>query len=230
MRIHCLLHSALGGEIHLPVWARSRGYELTETLVPEAPNLPTPEQGDCLVVFGGPMSAWDEQRFPWLNREKRLMEAYIAAGRPVLGICLGAQLLAEILGAKTYRGPYSEIGCFPVDATPESRNHPIGEVLPDRFETFLWHGDTFDIPAGAVHLAGSAAFPNLAFAWEQVLALQFHLEVRPNWVQELITRDADQLVASETVQSAETVLEKTTAIYRGNNLLMERLLDRWLRN
>ena len=229
LHIHCLFHSPLGGQIHLPVWAGKRGYKLTESLVPETPNLPTPRQADCLVILGGPMSAWDEKQHPWLRREKRTMEQFIKAGKPVLGICLGAQLLAGILGARLYRGTCSEIGWFPVDATPHARNHPIGEVLPDRFEAFLWHGDTFDIPEGAVRLAESAAFPNQAFALGQVLALQFHLEVRRDWVRRLSQRDADQLVVSDTVQSAETMLSVPEALFRENNLIMEQLLDRWLR-
>ena len=110
LRIHSLFHSPLGGEIHLPVWAVNRGYELSESLVPETPNLPTPEQADCLVVLGGPMSAWDEKNHPWLIHEMRAIEAFMAADKPVLGICLGAQLLARILGARLYRGSCSEIG------------------------------------------------------------------------------------------------------------------------
>jgi len=102
-------------------------------------------------------------------------------------------------------------------------------VMPERFEAFLWHGDTFDIPDGAIHLAESAAFPNQAFAFGQVLALQFHLEVRPDWVKRLSLRDADQLVISDTVQSAKAMLGAPEAIFRENNLIMERLLDRWLR-
>ena len=230
LRIHCLFHSPLGGEIHLPAWAANRGYELLESLVPETPSLPTPQRADCLVVLGGPMSAWDEKAHPWLTREMQAMEAFMAAGQPVLGICLGAQLLARILGARLYRGSCSEIGWFPVNATPEARNHPIGEVMPDRFEAFLWHGDTFDIPEGAVHLAESAAFPNQAFALGQVLALQFHLEARPDWVKRLSLRDADQLEISDTVQSAEAMLAVPEETFRENNLIMERLLDRWLRD
>ncbi len=101
--------------------------------------------------------------------------------------------------------------------------------MPERFEAFLWQGDTFDIPEGAVHLAESAAFPNQAFALGQALALQFHLEVRPDWVKKLSLRDADQLEISDTVQSAEAMLTVPEETFRENNLIMERLLDRWLR-
>ena len=228
MRIHCLLHSNLGGETYLPTWAAERGHKWTPILVPAAPALPVLEDLDCLVLLGGPMSAWEEDKHPWLTAEKRLLEAAIEAGKPVLGICLGAQLLADVLGASTYAGDHKEIGWHRVESTAGSRYHPVGAALPDAFETFLWHGDSFDIPDGAAHIARSAAFECQAFAWNQVLALQFHLEVRPDWVERITARDAGDLVPSRFVQSREAVLGKPEGIYRTNNAIMERLLDRWL--
>jgi GMP synthase-like glutamine amidotransferase len=229
MRIHCLQHSRLGGQIYLPVWASERAYQWTSSIVSSAPFLPTRDDLDCLVVLGGPMSAWEEDRHPWLTAEKRLLETLIEAGKPILGICLGAQLLADVLGARTYPGKHKEIGWQRVDATRECHAHRIGAVLPDTFETFLWHGDSFDIPEGAVHLARSAAFEGQAFSWNRVLALQFHLEVRPDWVKRIVSRDAGELVpGAKYVQSKEAVLGKPEALYRVNNAIMERLLDRWL--
>lgn len=227
-RIHCLQHSQLGGEIHLTTWAASRGYSWTSSIVPTVASLPGPDDTDCLVVLGGPMSAWEDHKYPWLTAEKRLLERFIVAEKPVLGVCLGAQLLAGVLGARNYPGPYQEIGWHTVRATGESRDHPLGRLLPKRFETFLWHGDTFDIPEGALHIAESNAFPNQAFLWKRVLALQFHLEARPDWVRKLAGRDADQLVEGGHVQSVKTVLEKPEALYQANNVLLERLLDQWI--
>jgi len=227
-RIHCLHHSTLGGEIHLDAWAAARGCSWTSSIVPEAESLPGPEEVDCLAVMGGPMSVWEEREHPWLRAEKRLLERYIAAGRPVLGVCLGAQLLAEVLGARTYPGPHLEVGWHPLRATAESQDHPLGRLLPEQFETFLWHGDTFDLPHGALHLAASEAFPNQAFLYERALALQFHLEVRPDWVQRIAARDAGQLPEGDFVQPLRSVLGKPESLYRANNQLLERLLDRWL--
>jgi GMP synthase-like glutamine amidotransferase len=228
VKIHCLLHSAIGGDIHLPDWAASRGHAWTESIVPEAIDLPRPENADCLVVLGGPMSAWEEGKHPWLTAEKRTIESFIDAGRPVLGICLGAQMLADIFGARTYRGAQPEVGWHRVRAAPESRVDPVASVLPDEIETFLWHADTFDIPDGALRIAGSAAFANQGFVWNLVLALQFHLEVRPDWVRRLVERDADQLVEAGFVQSSARVLGQREEVYRANNALMDRLLNRWL--
>jgi len=228
LRIHCLLHSALGGEIHLPDWAASRGHSWSETLVPETAELPRPEDADCLVVLGGPMSAWEEGKYPWLAAEKRTIASFIDAGRPVLGICLGAQMLADILGARTYRGALPEVGWHRVRGTRESCADSLASLLPEEIETFLWHGDTFDIPKGALRIACSDAFENQAFLWGGVLALQFHLEVRPDWVRRLVERDADQLVEAGFVQSRARVLGQRDEVYRENNALMDKLLDRWL--
>ncbi len=228
MKIHCFQHSHLGGEIYLPDWAAAKGHEWSSSIVPALPSLPSLSDLDCLVVLGGPMSVWEEDKHPWLTAEKRLMEDLIEAGKPILGICLGAQLLADVLGARTYRGEHMEIGWRRVEASAESRTHPVGSVLPDAFETFLWHGDSFDIPDGATHVARSAAFESQAFVFERALALQFHLEVRPDWVRRIAARDAGALAASEHVQSLEVVLGKPETLYRANNAIMERLLDCWL--
>jgi GMP synthase-like glutamine amidotransferase len=230
MRIHCLQHSHLGGEIYLPTWAAEQGHDWTSSIVPSIPSLPAPEDLDCLMVLGGPMSVWQEDKHPWLKEEKRLLEDLIEAGKPILGICLGAQLLADVLGARTYTGEHQEIGWRRVEATAESRTHPAGVVLPDAFETFLWHGDSFDIPEGATHLARSAAFESQAFVYGQAMALQFHLEVRPDWVRRIAARDAGELRTSGHVQPLEMILGKPEELYSANNAIMERLLERWLRS
>jgi GMP synthase-like glutamine amidotransferase len=227
MKIHCLQHTANHGHTYLPEWAASHGHQWVSSIVPET-GLPDPAQVDCLVVLGGPMSAWDEATHPWLRREKRFLQDFVAGGKPLLGVCLGAQLLAEVLGARTFPGRHKEIGWFRAEAPPESRRTWLGAVLPERFETFFWHGDSFEIPPGAVRIASSQAFPNQGFVYRQVLALQFHLEVKPEWVRFLARRDAHELIGQGFVQDAETVLGKPEALYRENNRLLDRLLQRWL--
>ncbi len=174
------------------------------------------------------MSAWHEHRCPWLTREKQLLESFIRADKPVVGICLGAQLLADVLGARTYSGANPEIGWFPLESTTASRCHSLSNIFPDRFEAFLWHEDTFDIPKDAAHLVKGEYFANQAFAWNSVIAFQFHLEATPDWVRRLCNRDADKIVVSETVQSVEALLEVSNSRYLNSNLLLERLLDTWL--
>ncbi len=227
MRIHCLLNAENPGT-YFPTWAASHGHSWECSLVPERGALPSLSEADCLVVMGGPMSAWEEGRHPWLSEEKRYLEKFIGAGKPVLGVCLGAQLIAEVLGARVYRGPHQEIGWFPVESTPEASQTWLGDTLPARFETFLWHGDTFELPDGAVRVARSVAYENQGFVWNRVMALQFHLEVRPEWVRMLVQRDGDQLVESAHVQSAKTVLGRPESLYQHNNVLIATLLKQWL--
>jgi len=174
------------------------------------------------------MSVWHERLHPWLALEKRYLARAIDGGKPVLGICLGAQILADILGARTYKGPHKEIGWFELETTRESRGMWVGKALPPSFRTYFWHADTFELPEGAVRIAQSAAFANQGFFWNNVLALQFHLEVRPDWVRMLARRDAHELVPARHVQSAEEILGQPEALYRENNALMDALLQRWL--
>ena len=127
------------------------------------------------VILGGTIGVYDTQDYPFLQQEIELLQQRLAAGLPTLGICLGAQLIAHALGAKVYAGPQKEIGWSKLtlsDSTP----HPLQAL--EEIEVLHWHGDTFDLPEGATHLAGSALYPNQAFAYGQhTLALQFHAEV-----------------------------------------------------
>jgi GMP synthase-like glutamine amidotransferase len=227
MKIHCLRHTELAVSDYLPKWAAHHGHSWECTLVPSAERLPQLSDLDCLIVLGGPMSVWDEEAHPWLRGEKRYLEKVMESGKPLLGICLGAQLLAEVLGARTYTGSHQEIGWFPVETTPESRDTWLGDVFPPRFVTYLWHGDTYDLPNGAVHIARSAAFENQGFIWNYTMALQFHLEVRPAWVRSIATRDANVLVPAPYIQSVEKILGQPESLYRANNTLMDTLLQRW---
>jgi GMP synthase (glutamine-hydrolysing) len=227
MRIHCLQHTANPGHTYLPEWAASQGHQWVSSIVPQT-GLPAPSEVDCLAVLGGPMSAWDEVSHPWLREEKQFLRRFVASDKPLLGVCLGAQLLADVLGARTYPGPHKEIGWFQAEASPEGRGTWLGELLPASFETFFWHGDSFEIPAGGVRIARSEAFPNQGFIYRRVLALQFHLEVKPEWVRFLAKRDAHELTGQGFVQDARTVLGRPEALYRENNRLLDRLLQRWL--
>ncbi len=228
MRICCLQHTENPGDTYLTQWAEHHGHIWECILVPAANELPRLREVDCLVVLGGPMSVWEEDRYPWLRKEKFYIEGFIEAEKPVLGICLGVQLLADVLGARTYKGSHKEIGWFTAETAGESRQTWLGDTLPARFETFLWHGDSYELPDGAVRLARSDAFENQGFIWNQTLGLQFHLEVTPDWVNMLANRDAGELVAAPYVQSADVILGKPASLYLHNNALMNALLQKWL--
>ncbi|GIX49415.1 MAG: GMP synthase [Candidatus Tectimicrobiota bacterium] len=131
---------------------------------------------DLLVVLGGPIGAYEEDAYPFLRHELALLERRLAAGRPTLGICLGCQLMARALGARVYPGPRKEIGWAPLQLTEAGRRSCLASLAET--PVLHWHGDTFDLPAGATRLASTPLYANQAFAWgEAALGLQFHLEV-----------------------------------------------------
>jgi|SoiMethySBSTD1v2_1073268.scaffolds.fasta_scaffold09732_8 GMP synthase (glutamine-hydrolysing) len=131
-------------------------------------------EADLLIVLGGPISAYEEHLYPFLSDELALLERRLADDRPTLGICLGAQLMARALGARVYAGGKKEIGFFPITLSELGEAGPLGAL---RCPVLHWHGDTFDLPAGAVHLASSELYRQQAFRWKtRGLALQFHVE------------------------------------------------------
>jgi GMP synthase (glutamine-hydrolysing) len=156
---------------------RERGAELHRVEIDEGEALPDWRSVDAIVAMGGPMSVNDEAELPWLAEEKALVAEAVRAGTPYWGVCLGVQLLASSLGARVYAGPEPEVGVLDVELTDEARSDPVFGSLPSRLPTLQWHGDTFELPDGAVRLAGSPAYPNQAFRFENAYGVQFHLEV-----------------------------------------------------
>jgi GMP synthase (glutamine-hydrolysing) len=154
-----------------------RGADLTRVELDEGESLPDWGQFDAIVAMGGPMSATDDAELPWLTPEKQLIGDAVRAGVPFWGVCLGVQLLAASLGARVYPGPEPEVGLLPVTLTAAARSDPVFAAAPDDLVTLQWHGDTFDLPKGAVRLAGSPAYPNQAFRVGRAYGVQFHLEV-----------------------------------------------------
>jgi len=227
MKLFCLQHADFDGPAFLPQWAARTDHTLSPVLVHTGQRLPLISNFDGLIVMGGPMSLRDEKTYPWIAAERRLIEQALLADKPVLGICLGAQLLAEVLGAPVAAGAYPEIGWFQVQTTTAARDSWMGECLPPQFETFFWHQDTFGIPRGATHIARTAAYENQGFLWGRHLALQFHLEVTPEWAAMLVARDAEQLTDHRFICSAERILDQARHLCRQNNMMMASVLDRW---
>lgn len=191
MKVHYLQHVPYERVGCIEDWARRRGHELAGTLLYEpagAATLPGPDALDLLVVMGGPMNVYEHDEHPWLADEKDFIRACIAAGKMVLGICLGAQLVADALGGEVTRAPFQEIGWHPVKLTEAGRRLEVFAHFPDRFTTLQWHGDTFSIPPGAVHTASSEAVAHQAFALAggRVVGLQFHLEETQETLSELV--------------------------------------------
>jgi len=226
MRIRYIQHVPFEGIGAIADWATARGHEVAGTPV-FVESFPHPGEFEMLVVMGGPMNVYQEREFPWLAEEKRFIRAAIEEGKLVLGICLGAQLLADVLGGEVVRGEELEIGWFPVEMTVDGRDSAVFRALPAHFETLHWHGDTFTIPPGACRVAASSATPNQAFEYDagRVVALQFHLEATPASWGELAAECAEELQAGgRWVSSAEKMLGSAERFERNNAMLFD-LLD-----
>ncbi len=160
MRLHYLQHVPFEGLGHIRTWAASRGHGVTCTRLHANAPLPPLTEVDMLVIMGGPMNVDEELKYPWLAAEKRFIAEAISLGRPILGVCLGAQLLATVMGARVYPNVDREIGWFDIFRTDAAERSGLAGFLPEKAEVFHWHGDTFDMPAGAVHLARSTGCEN----------------------------------------------------------------------
>lgn len=193
----------------IAAWAAERGIELKGVPVFEnSPFLPGVEEIEALIVLGGPMGVYDEADCPWLKPEKLLIRAVIDAGKPVLGICLGAQLIADVLGADVKRNPMKEIGWFPIQLTDQARAECVFADFPQELTVLHWHGDTFDLPKGAVRIGHSDCCVNQGFLWgENVIALQFHLEAGPDEILKLAEGCAEELDdPAPTIHSLEQMV------------------------
>ncbi len=227
MEIHVLQHVDFEGPAYLEDWAAARGHRL-KTIRADRDPLPDPSSTEFLIVLGGPMSVRDEASLPWLTAEKRCLEAMLRSERLVLGICLGAQLLADVLGGRVYHNPVREIGWFPVERAEGAAAAGFAGLLPWRFDAFHWHGETFELPLGAVHLARSAACENQAFLWSRhVLALQFHLEVTPNSIQELVCHGAADLEGGGPWIQKPDEMVGDPGRFADAHRLLDTVLDGW---
>jgi GMP synthase (glutamine-hydrolysing) len=227
MRLHYLQHVPFEGPAGVSHWAEARGVPMTATCLYDTPSLPAVADFDVLLIMGGPMNIYEDDRYGWLKPEKRLIADAIAAGRIVVGICLGAQLVADALGARVQPNLWREIGWLPVRRSDSAG--ALGEALPAVWEAFHWHGDTFDLPAGAAHLAASTACAQQGFVFdERVLALQFHLETTPESARALIAHCGHDIDGGPFVQTAARMLADPARFARAN-ALMHRLLDRLCR-
>lgn len=224
MRAHYLQHVAFEGLGSIENWLQANQYQVTSTRLFEKPEFPSPNDIDLLIIMGGSMSVNDEKELPWLIQEKQFVRSVIDAGKPVLGICLGAQMIANVMGAKIYPNNQKEIGWFPIKPVVGSNKNLF--QFPESATVFHWHGETFDLPLGAKLLASSQACINQAFQLgDNVIGLQFHLETTPESLNQITTHCADELVSGEFVQSADNMQKASQANFNGINQLMIKVLE-----
>ena len=183
----------------------------------------------ALIILGGPMTCHEEEQFPFLRWEKRLIRAAIDEGIAVLGVCLGAQLIVNTLGTAVYPGRVKEIGWSPISITPHGQVDSLLGYLPENATVFQWHGDGFDLPAGAVRLAASVNYANQAFRMgKNVYGLQFHLEVTPQMIERWIGERSKDLAQAPYILP-EKILADTQSYAPALKYYGERFLSEFIR-
>jgi GMP synthase (glutamine-hydrolysing) len=210
----------------------ARGIAIERVELDEGQPLPDWRAFDAIVAMGGPMGACDDEQLPWLAHERRSIAEAASADRPFWGVCLGAQLLAASLGARVYRGERPEIGIYrDVELTDAAGRDPVFAAAPAKLTTLQWHGDTFELPAGASLLASSPACANQAFAWRRAYGLQFHLEVSPqlasSWLSmPLYAEELERAFGAGALPALTAELDQLA----GATSLARELFARWIDN
>ncbi|MFT3749698.1 MAG: type 1 glutamine amidotransferase [Agriterribacter sp.] len=226
LRIHYFQHVPFEDLGYIETWCRDKRYLLTATKWFESGNLPELADIDWLIVMGGPMGVYDNEAYKWLDTEKAFIKQCIDADKMVIGICLGAQLIAAALGAKVYPNTEKEIGWFPVQLTEKGKRSSWFNDFPGTFTVLHWHGDTFDLPEEAELLVKTNVCINQAFAYQSnVLALQFHFETTKQSLSNMIHHCRHELVKSDFIQT-EGALENGARYIPAANNLLEMILSK----
>lgn len=226
LKIHAIMHVPFEGIGCIQSWIDQKQYQLSYTKIYEQVAFPKTSNFDFLIIMGGPMSVYEEKTFPWLSAEKEFIKQSITAGKKVLGICLGSQLIADVLGAEVYPNHQKEIGWLNIYKV--ANNHWLTEDMEDSFTVFHWHGDTYDLPENSQHLFKSEACKNQAFVYgKHVVGLQFHLETTSLAVSNMLQHGKEELVhsTSSTIQSEDGIRANTQHIVNSNQKMFV-LLDK----
>lgn len=223
LNIHCLQHVSFEGLGCIENWIQDHGHSLSYTKLYENPKFPDLDTIDALIILGGPMSVHEESEFPWLKAEKEFIKSAIEQHKKIIGICLGAQLISNVLGGNVTSNHQNEIGWFPVSILDS--NVEILKGFPKSFSVFHWHGETFSIPENAIRLIESEACANQAFLYRNhVLGLQFHLEVTLETMRKMAFHEQSELIKDTFVQTYDEIVNNTIYLDE-NNQMMFRLLD-----
>lgn len=225
MRVHYFQHVPFENLGSIEEWLKAAKFEISSTRFYQPWEFPNPDNIDFLIALGGPMSVNDEKEHSWLSQEKQYIRNFISMGKPVLGICLGAQLIANALGASVHQNKTKEIGWFPIEWT-ENMVASAPDLKPT-MDVFHWHGETFEIPEGAVRIAQSSGCKNQGFLLgDLVIGLQFHLESTPNSVDQIVKHCGEELMESTFIQNRQDMLKTPLRQYAQANQAMATILER----
>ncbi len=219
MRLHSLEHEPFESLANIEVWARKKGYGISRTLLFNNEELPQTCDFDWLVIMGGSMNIYEEEKYPWLVDEKNFIAEAIADKKTVLGVCLGSQLVADVLGGRVTRNKYKEIGWFPVTLTREAGNSSVFSALPRKFMAFHWHGDTFEIPPGATKIAESEGCAAQAFELGRVVGLQFHLEYPNESIHLIFQNCGNEITEGKYIQKPDEIVSQNSNVVETQRLL-----------
>ena len=219
MRLHSLEHEPFEGLANIEVWAKNRGHRISRTLFYKNEELPAMDEFDWLIIMGGSMNIYEEEKYPWLAQEKNFIAEAIANKKIVLGVCLGSQLIADVLGGKVSRNKHKEIGWFPVTLTKEAGTSSVFGSFPPRFTVIHWHGDTFKIPPGAVRIAQSEGCANQAFEYGRTIGLQFHLEYSAKSIDLMFRNCGNDIVEGRYIQKPDEIISQNNNVVETQRLL-----------
>jgi GMP synthase (glutamine-hydrolysing) len=224
-RIHILQHVPYENPGCIETWIKEKGYIYTITRFYSGEALPDVAEIDWLIVMGGPMSVHDTAEFTWLSDEKNFIKEAVARDKVVIGICLGSQLIAQVLGSSIYRNDVKEIGWMPVQKSRVESDFPLLHKFNEIETVFHWHGETFNIPNGAVHGFKSEGCFNQCFIYQnRIIGLQFHVEVTEDLLELMLENGIDEIVPGKYIQD-EVMIRKGTHHIKRNNELMFSILD-----
>jgi len=215
MRLHLIEHDPFDlSHTNITIWADNNGYSIAHTYLCNDEALPAIEDFDWLFIMGGSPHAWEEDAYPWLLAEKKFIAESLDGGKIILGICFGAQLLAEALGGEVFVNPHKEIGWYDVTLTPEGQRSYLFQNVPEQFITFHWHADHFSLPAGCTQLAHSEATANQAYISHErpVAGIQFHPEYTLAMIKYFAQESGDEWQKGPYVAGKEKVLAQTDRI------------------
>jgi GMP synthase-like glutamine amidotransferase len=229
MHIHCLQHVSFENPATIVEWANNNGHTISYThFFKTSFSLPDVNDIDALLVMGGYMNVDEETKYPWLAVEKQFIQQAIAANKKVMGICLGAQLIAAALGCKVYYATEKEIGFYPISFTDEILHHSLFNHFTNSYNVFHWHGDTFDLPANAQLIASTDSCKHQAFLVDNnVLALQFHFEMNETVIKDMLLHDGQELEEQGNFIQTKESIRKHYHHLQQNKRDMFLLLDKF---